>query len=308
MSSNAGADCADVMASDGHIFDLGSIEIEARKPPGHTNGYVSCVVDAPGELKRVLTGDTLLIRGCGRTDIQADEPDTLYESVHIKLFTLPDNTQVFPGHDYRGRTMSTIAEEKVRNPRLGRGRKEEAFKAIMAELNLALPKHIHEAVPANQLQVERRADGVPEVTVQWTLETFSEYRLIDVHGELGHLEGTEHVPNATLAAAMKEWRTDQPLIIVCRSGNRSGKAALQLEEAGFSDEGLALGRQPGELKITIFPASVRCRCNRCRSLHYCMNRRYRMFCIVYCSRSIALCLALPYMVANESKTSMRVYS
>ena len=88
--------------------------------------------------------------------------------------------------------------------------------------------------------MERRADGVPEITVQWTSETFSEYRLIDVRemeelsGELGHLEGTEHVPNATLAAAMKEWRTDQPLIIVCRSRNRSGKAALQLEEAGFS--------------------------------------------------------------------------
>ena len=256
MSEDAGADCADVMATDGQVFELGAIRIEARKTPGHTDGCLSFVVDAPGETKRVFTGDTLLIRGCGRTDFQAGDSGQLFESVHTKLLSLPDDTQVFPGHDYRGHTMSTIAEEKKHNPRLGGTRTKAEFQKIMAELNLAQPKHIHEAVPANlscgmPLQsasipeagwapVERRADGVPEVTVAWTLETLGEYRLIDVRetdelsGELGRLEGIEHVPLATLGEAMTPWRKDEPLVILCRSGNRSGKAAAQLEEAGFS--------------------------------------------------------------------------
>lgn len=256
MSDDAGADCADVMAYDGQVFELGAIRIEARKTPGHTDGCLSFVVEAPGEPQRVFSGDALLIRGCGRTDFQAGDSGTLFKSVHEKLFSLPGNTRVFPGHDYRGRTMSTIAEEKEHNPRLGGGRSKAEFQKIMAELNLAQPKHINEAVPANlgcgmPLQsasvpeagwapVERRDDGVPEVTVEWTAETMGEYRLIDVRetdelsGPLGHLEGIEHVPLATLGEAAASWRKDEPLIIVCRSGNRSGKAAAQLEEAGFS--------------------------------------------------------------------------
>lgn len=256
MSEDAGADCADIMATDGQVFEIGAIYIEARKTPGHTDGCISFVVNAPDEPGRVFTGDTLLIRGCGRTDFQAGDSAQLFESVHTKLFSLPNNTWVFPGHDYRGRTMSTIAEEKQHNPRLGGGRSKEEFQKIMAELNLAQPKHINEAVPANlscgmPLQsasipaagwapVERREDGVPEVTVEWTRETLGEYRLIDVRetdelsGELGHVEGIEHVPLATLGDALSAWRKDEPLIILCRSGNRSGKAAAQLEEAGFS--------------------------------------------------------------------------
>ena len=261
MSEDAGADCADVMARDGQVFELGAIRIEARKTPGHTDGCVSFVVDAPGEDKRAFTGDTLLIRGCGRTDFQAGDSGQLFESVHGKLFTLPDDTLVFPGHDYRGHSMSTVAEEKQHNPRLGGGRTKAEFQTIMAELNLAQPKRIDEAVPANlscgmPLQsasapeagwapVERRADGVPEVSVEWTSKTLGEYLLVDVReseelsGELGQLDGITHLPLGTLSEALdaggfKEWRKDQPVLILCRSGNRSGKAALQLEAAGFS--------------------------------------------------------------------------
>lgn len=261
MSEDAGADCADVMARDGQRFELGTIRIEARKTPGHTNGCVSFVVDAPGETKRVFTGDAVLIRGCGRTDFQGGDSGRLFESVHTQLFTLPDDTQVFPAHDYRGHTMSTIAEEKKHNPRLGGGRSKDEFKAIMAELDLAQPKHIDEAVPANLscgmpmqsasvpeagwAPVERREDGVPEVTVEWTSKTLGEYLLVDVReaeelsGELGQLDGITHMPLATLSEAIdaggpQEWRKDQPVLLICRSGNRSGKAALQLEAAGFS--------------------------------------------------------------------------
>jgi sulfur dioxygenase len=255
MSEDAGADCADIMARDGQLFEIGAIHIEARKTPGYTDGCISFVVDVPGETKRVFTGDTLLVRGCGRTDFQAGDSGQLFESVHTKLFSLPGETHVFPGHDYRDHAMSTIAEEKQHNPRLGGVRTKDEFQTIMAELNLAQPKRINEAVPANLscgmpqsasipeagwAPVERRADGVPEVTAAWTLETMGEYRLIDVReteelsGELGHLEGIEHVPLATLGEASVGWRKDEPLIIICRSGNRSGTGAAELEEAGFS--------------------------------------------------------------------------
>lgn len=153
MSEDAGAACADIMVADGQRLELGAIQIEARKTPGHTNGCVSYVVtevgsDAPA---KVFTGDALLIRGCGRTDFQQGDPVTLYESVHQKLFSLPDETGVFPGHDYKGRTMSTIAEEKQHNPRLGGGKTKEEFVAIMNALKLPQPKKIAEAVPANLL-------------------------------------------------------------------------------------------------------------------------------------------------------------
>jgi glyoxylase-like metal-dependent hydrolase (beta-lactamase superfamily II) len=96
-----------------------------------------------------FTGDALLIRGTGRTDFQQGDPRTLYRSVHEKIFTLPDDTLVYPGHDYKGRTVTTVGEEKRLNPRLGGGRSVEAFVAIMEHLALAYPKKIDVALPAN---------------------------------------------------------------------------------------------------------------------------------------------------------------
>ena len=99
---------------------------------------------------RVFTGDTLLIGGCGRTDFQAGNADALYFSITEKLFSLPDETLVYPGHDYKGRRVSSIGEEKATNPRVS-GRSQEEFVAIMANLNLPKPKLIDIAVPANLL-------------------------------------------------------------------------------------------------------------------------------------------------------------
>ena len=96
-----------------------------------------------------FTGDTLLIRGCGRTDFQEGDAHQLYTSVHQQVFTLPDTCLLYPGHDYLGRTVTTVAEEKAHNPRLGGGRTVEAFVAIMDGLGLPYPKRIDEAVPAN---------------------------------------------------------------------------------------------------------------------------------------------------------------
>lgn len=142
---DAGALCADLQVTDGVNLQLGSLEFEVRHTPGHTNGCVSYVME-----DRVFTGDALLINGCGRTDFQQGSAGQLYDSIQQKLFTLPPDTLVYPGHDYQGNTVSTIKQEMAKNARLGEGRSREAFIAIMDELHLAYPKHIDQALPANQ--------------------------------------------------------------------------------------------------------------------------------------------------------------
>jgi sulfur dioxygenase len=150
VSVRGGAPCADVEMTDGHVIGVGRIAITALATPGHTNGCMSFVVAADGEPLRVLTGDTLLVRGCGRTDFQEGDSAMLWQSVHEKLFSLPDDTLVYPAHDYRGFTVSTIGEEKRLNPRLGASMTLEAFVTLMKNLDLPPPGKIHEAVPANR--------------------------------------------------------------------------------------------------------------------------------------------------------------
>ena len=138
--------CADVGIEEGVRFKLGSIELQPLHTPGHTAGHFAYRI---GE--RVFTGDALLIEGCGRTDFQNGDAETLYRSVTEKLFALPDDTLVYPAHDYKDRRVSSIAQEKKRNPRLGEKRTLEEFKHIMANLNLPYPKFIDYAVPGNKL-------------------------------------------------------------------------------------------------------------------------------------------------------------
>ena len=143
----AGETLADVKVEHGDQLSFGRFALEVRSTPGHTSGCVS-YVDHAG--RRVFTGDALMVRGCGRTDFQQGCADTLYASVHNVLFSLPDDYLVYPGHDYRGRTVSTVAEERSHNPRLGQGRSIEEFRRIMAALDLAHPAKLAEAVPANR--------------------------------------------------------------------------------------------------------------------------------------------------------------
>ena len=123
---------------------VGDLEIKALATPGHTSGCMSFYVESMG---LVMTGDALLIRGCGRTDFQQGSSDLLYDSVHSQIFTLPPNTLVYPAHDYKGLTSSTVEEEKTLNPRLTKTKQE--FKVIMAGLNLPYPKKIDASLPAN---------------------------------------------------------------------------------------------------------------------------------------------------------------
>jgi sulfur dioxygenase len=138
-------ECVDEWIEEGKPLMLGGVRIDGLFTPGHTDDHFSYRVDG-----RVLTGDALLIDGCGRTDFQNGDADTLYRSVREKLFSLPDDTLVYPGHDYQGRRVSSIAQEKQRNPRLGGDRSLEEFRRIMAELKLPYPRFIDYAVPGNR--------------------------------------------------------------------------------------------------------------------------------------------------------------
>lgn len=144
ISAQSGVDCADLLLQDGQKLMLGDKALEVLSTPGHTDTCVSYVFDG-----MVFTGDALLIRGTGRTDFQQGSAAQLYESIKNKLFALPDNTKVYPTHDYHGQTSSTIGLEKKFNPRIGGSRSKEEFISIMSHLKLADPKNMHEAVPAN---------------------------------------------------------------------------------------------------------------------------------------------------------------
>lgn len=135
--------CADIDLQDNDKLSLGNLTIEVISTPGHTSGCMSFYING-----YVFTGDSLFIRGCGRTDFQQGDSTLLYESITERLYALPDDTVVCPGHDYNGRTMSTIGEEKAFNPRIGLGK--EGFIQYMQDLNLPDPKLIMEAVPSNQ--------------------------------------------------------------------------------------------------------------------------------------------------------------
>jgi sulfur dioxygenase len=138
-------ECVDSPVEEGKPLEVASIRIDPLFTPGHTDGH-----HAYGVGERVLTGDALLIDGCGRTDFQNGDAPTLYRSVHEKLFVLPDETLVYPAHDYKGRRVSSIGQEKTRNPRLGGGRPLTEFVKIMKELNLPYPTFIDHAVPGNR--------------------------------------------------------------------------------------------------------------------------------------------------------------
>ncbi len=145
VPQNASAKCADRFLGDGEILGIGSVEIKAIATPGHTDSHNAYLVNGD----RILTGDALLIRGCGRTDFQSGDAAALHHSITEKLFALPEETLVYPGHDYRGHTVSTIGEEKQYNPRFV-GKTKASFIELMASLNLPNPKKIMEAVPANE--------------------------------------------------------------------------------------------------------------------------------------------------------------
>lgn len=144
LQEASNASCADILAKDGDVLTLGDKEIKVLHTPGHTDADATFQIE-----DAVFTGDALFVRGCGRTDFQAGSTESLYSSIHDKIFSLPDETVIYPGHDYKGHTVSTIGEEKAYNPRLGAGKDLDAFAEIMDNLNLPAPARLKESLPGN---------------------------------------------------------------------------------------------------------------------------------------------------------------
>jgi sulfur dioxygenase len=255
MSERSGAVCADVLVKHGDRISFGRHALEVRETPGHTNGCLTFVCPEP---RMAFTGDALLIRGCGRTDFQGGDSRALYQSVRERVFTLPEDTLIYPAHDYKGRTVSTVAEEKRHNPRLAVSRSLADFTHLMAALNLPYPRKMDVSVPANLAcgvpapappreapdrawaPITVSAAGVPEIEADWVAANLSRVALVDVrepdefHGPLGHVAGAESTPLATLAAGVSALPRESPIVTICRSGGRSGKAALELSALGFA--------------------------------------------------------------------------
>jgi len=152
--------CIDIGIKEGEAFKVGNIVLNPLFTPGHTDHHHAYLIDTPIQ-KLLFTGDALLIEACGRTDFQSGSAEVLYNSIHNKIFSLPDETLVYPGHDYEGRFITSVAQEKVRNPRLGNGKSKKEFIEIMDGLNLPYPRKIDFAVPGNE-QCGICPDNVPD--------------------------------------------------------------------------------------------------------------------------------------------------
>ena len=255
LSADSGAEGADRWLRDGDRVEFGKRWLEVRATPGHTDGCVTYVMD---DQRSALTGDALLIRGCGRTDFQQGSPDVLYRSVHERVFSLPDTCLLYPGHDYRGLTVTSVGEEKLYNPRLGGQILREDFVGYMNHLGLAHPKQMDIAVPANlrcgRPQEQARAmaggqdwapltytfAGIWEVQPQWLEEHVREVQVVDVRepaefeGSLGHVPGALLMPLGSLTERAGELSKERPIVTVCRSGARSAQATVLLSKAGFA--------------------------------------------------------------------------
>lgn len=251
IAAAAATEGADYELEPGDEVTFGNRSLEARPTPGHTDGCMSYVLD---DKSMVFTGDALLIRGAGRTDFQQGNAHTLYRSITSQLFTLPDDCVVYPAHDYRGLTASSIAEEKRFNPRIGGDRNESDFAGYMQNLGLAHPKKIDEAVPANKLcgripaaesalmqhwaPLHRTHAGVDEIDPEWVAAHRGSAEIIDVReadeyfGPFGHIEGATLLPLGQLAAQLESIDRDKPIVTVCRSGGRSAQALVLLKRAG----------------------------------------------------------------------------
>jgi rhodanese-related sulfurtransferase len=201
----------------------------------------------------VLTGDVLFIGGSGRTDFPDGDAGQQYDAVTQKIFTLPDETVVWPGHDYKGNTSSTVAQERSNNPRFA-GRSREEYIEIMANLGLPFPERIQQVLQVNQSGFEQDevsfpmvADvaAVPEITATALHDRLGDQEppiVLDVRepeefiGELGHIQGSLLVPLDALERRLPKLAgyVDREVVVACRAGARSRSATAVLQNAGFA--------------------------------------------------------------------------
>ncbi len=270
VSSLCGAESADVQIQDGDVFEFGKDEsIKVIATPGHTPGSTSFLWR-----DRVFAGDALLVNGCGRTDFQGGSAEDQYDSITQRLFTLPDDTIVYPGHDYNGRWISNIAQEQMSNPRLA-GKTKAEFLEIMENLNLPKPKLIDMAVPANRYcgidedqanqAAEQRVEGSDPIRKTSNMDDHlnqikqniteidpakakdiianSAVLIVDVREEsefgAGALDGAISLPRGLIEFKINSIPelTDRSaaIIVYCASGKRSALSAHTMQTMGYTN-------------------------------------------------------------------------
>ncbi len=243
----------DIELADGDVLGFGEHCVTAWATPGHTNG---CMTYVTNDKAMAFTGDSLMIRGAGRTDFQSGDVHVLWQSIREKLFSLPDDCLVYPGHDYMGRSVSTIGEERRYNPRIGGEAKEEDFVGYMNNLGLPHPKLLDIALPANleSGKPDENANaspaswgpvaitfaGIPEIEPDWVARHLTEVTLLDVRdaveyeGEHGHIRNAVLIPLNELRERLTELDDTKPIVAICQSGKRSAMATQILKQAGLN--------------------------------------------------------------------------
>ena len=253
ISATSGAEGADRYLSHGDRCGFGARHLTVRATPGHTNGCISLVLD---DETMAFTGDCLLIRGTGRTDFQQGDPRAMFRAVHDQIFTLPDTCLLYPAHDYRGLSVTSVGEERRFNPRLGGELCEDDFTVYMTNLRLPHPRQIDIAVPANLKCGVAASDptqiaepgwaplaytfaGIWEINPQWLEENLDSVQIVDVReavefeGPLGRIPRARLIPLGDLAQRTSEFAQERPIVTVCRAGGRSAQATVILRQAGF---------------------------------------------------------------------------
>ena len=247
MERHAPAPHVNVHVSDSDIIELGDLRLKVLFTPGHTPDGISIYVDGS-----VFTGDTLLIGGTGRADFAGGDAGKQYDAITGSLFALPDDTVVFPAHDYRGNLRSTIGREKASNPRVA-GRSRAQYVTLMNNLGLPLPDKIQESLQSNQSAIEDDSLKFPDVAqlsrvrqidvteLQRELMSDNAPSVLDVRepdeysDDLGHIRGSRLIPLKALPAraAELEGLKNKEVVVVCRAGVRSTTAAAILTAFGF---------------------------------------------------------------------------
>jgi len=262
LSAASGAEGADRMLAQDDVVAFGGRRLMVRATPGHTSTCLTYVLD---DRSMAFTGDCLLIRGAGRTDFQEGDTAAMYRSIHEQIFTLPDDCLLYPAHDYRGLTVTSVAEERRFNPRIGGEISLGDFTGYMKNLGLAHPKLMDIAVPANlrcgrpdDAEAGERAAADPiwaplrySFAGVWEIEPHGLEELTGAHqgavqildvreageftGPLGHIGGAVLIPLGELAGRAAELSRERPVVAVCRAGGRSAQATVILQQAGFKE-------------------------------------------------------------------------
>ena len=233
----------------GDHIGFGGRQLAVRSTPGHTDGCISFVLD---DQSMAFTGDALLVRGCGRCDFQQGNAHTLWRSITEQIFSLPESCLLYPGHDYTGRSVTSVAEEKAFNARLGGDAAERDFVGHMENMKLPHPHKIAEALPGNLRSgkprqvgataswapLSRSYAGLPELDPAWVAEHQGELTLVDVrsadefNGPDGRVAGSLLIPLPEIESRAGEIPADRPVVLLCHSGSRSALATQQLLKAG----------------------------------------------------------------------------